>query len=212
MMAQQYQVPTGYGQPAYGQPPQHQLTQPRQQYQQQPQQYAARGDRLPPMPGMLQRPAQTEQPPRQATEQPPRQAIVRGAAPELTQDSARVAQDQSRAQDFSQRNQPSSPGWKPIHIPAPTDLGIGTNDSIPVLAQNITPPANYDLGSVMSWLDMQGVRNCQRTRLAEGYEFTCQLEGISAPISVRAIQEAEALKQLVQQVTLQKQGQRLAQR
>lgn len=190
MMAQQY--PPGYGQPSYGQPPQPQYAQPRPEYQQQPQQYAARGDRLPPMPGMLQRPAPA---------QPQREPVVRGAAPELTQDS------RSRNQDVV-----SSPGWKPIHIPSPADLGIGKNDSTPVLAQPIMPPASYDLGTVMTWLDGQGVRNCQRTRLAEGYQFTCQIEGSSAPITTRAIQEAEALKQLVQQVTLQKQGQHLAQR
>ncbi len=187
----------------YGQPPTYAAQQPPPGYGQQPQYvqqpqyapqsaggtYASRGDRLPAMPGMMQRPTPSPAPVQ-------REPVVRGAAPEMAQTTPPPA---------------SSPGWKPIAIPSPSELGIGVHESRPVMAQTITPPASYDFGTVMTWLDTLGVRSCQRTRLAEGYQFVCQLEGNSAPITVQAIQEAEALKQLVAQVTLQKKGLTLAQ-
>ncbi len=191
--------PPGYvqQQPYYGQPQQG-YGQPSQMAQNQPAIQAGRGyaasDRLPAIADMMRRPAS---PP--ATES--RQPIVRGAAPEqtLTQAPAPPA--------------PSSPGWTPIRIPTPNELGIAPVDhakTVPV--STIAMPERYDLGTVTAWLDRQGARSCNREKLAEGIQFVCSF-GVTTPaITVRGSTDEEALKKLVQEVMRHKQELTLSQR
>jgi len=193
--AQQMQggMPPGYAQPQqpyYGQPQQG-YAQQQQMLQQQPAMQTGRafasGDRLPAIPDMMRRPST---PP--ATES--RQPVVRGAAPEqaLTRAPAPAA--------------PSSPGWKPIRIPSPDEMGIASVTATkPTPVSTVALPDRYDLGSVTAWLDRQGARSCHRERLAEGIQFECSFTGNLAPIKVRGNTEEEALQKLVQEVVRQKQ-------
>lgn len=198
----------GYAQPSYGmqQPGYNVQQQPAQQYMMQPQQgysnqpaparsYAS-SDRLPAYPGMLQRPAP----------QAPSQPVIRGAAPEMASNHVPPAAP------------PASPGWKPIHIPTPDELGIASNSTRPTIPATtvsqptLTLPEQYDLGTVTSWLDTVGARSFQREKLAEGIQLNCQLDANQAPITVRGHTEKEALQKLVQEVVRQKQAVNLSQR
>jgi len=188
-------MPPGYAQqqqPYYGQPQQGYAQQQSQQQmmQQQPAMQTGRafasGDRLPAMPDMLRRqatPAVTEQ----------RQPIVRGAAPEqaLTRAPAPPAA--------------SSPGWKPIRIPSPDEMGIVPVGAKPTPVSTVALPERYDLGTVTVWLDRQGVRSCNRERLAEGVQYVCSLGANAPAITVRGNTEEEAMQKLVQEVLRQKQ-------
>ena len=187
--------PPGYvqqQQPYYGQPQQGYAQPSQQMAQNQPAIQAGRSytsnDRLPAIPDMMRRPAK---PP--VTE--PRQPLVRGAAPE-----------QALAQ-APRAPAPSSPGWTPIRIPTPTEMGIAPIEqakSTPVLT--ITLPDRYDLGSVTSWLDRLGARSCQREKLAEGVQFVCSFDTTTPTITVRGNTDEEALQKLVQEVVRRQQG------
>jgi len=176
-------------QPGYGQPSQMAQNQPALQ---------ARGygasDRLPAIPEMMRKPAA---PP--ATE--PRQPIVRGAAPEQALAQAPPA------------SRPSSPGWTPIRIPSPDELGIAPvalTKTFPV--STIATPERYDLSTVTAWLDGQGARSCQREKLAEGIQFVCSFGANTPALTVRGTTDEEALQKLVQEVVRRKQELTLSQR
>ncbi|MFT3883102.1 MAG: hypothetical protein QM703_26055 [Gemmatales bacterium] len=187
-------MPQGYAQqqqPYYGQPQQGYVQQSQQQMlQQQPANQAGRayasGDRLPAIPDMLKRPTS-------AAVKEPRQPVVRGAAPEqlMTRAPAPAA--------------PSSPGWKPIRIPSPDEMGIVAVGAKPTPVATVALPDRYDLGTVTAWLDRQGARSCHRERLAEGIQYECNFTGNLAPIKVRGSTEEEALQKLVQEVVRVKQ-------
>lgn len=186
--------PPGYvqqQQPQYGQPQQG-YGQPSQMAQNQPAIQAGRSyssnDRLPAIPDMIRRPTK---PP--ATDS--RQPLVRGAAPEqaLTQAPRAPAS--------------SSPGWTPIHIPTPVEMGIAPIEqanSTPV--STITVPDRYDLGTVTTWLDRLGARSCNREKLAEGVQFVCSFGATTPAITVRGNTDEEALRKLVQEVIRRQQG------
>jgi hypothetical protein len=195
MPMQQYQpapmqqMPQGgyYGQPG--------LAQQTQQIQYAaPTRSNASGDRLPAMPEMMQRPTA----PVAQLRQPAQQPMVRGGAPEVAQQPIAPPA-------------PSSPGWQPIRIPSPAEMGIATTVSLPAKPE-VTMPAQYDLTTVTNWLDQQDVRHMQRKKLAEGYQFSCQVDEATPAILVRGVTEAEALQQLVREVVKQKQNLLLSQR
>lgn len=188
-------MPQGYAQqpqqPYYGQPQQGYVQQSQQQMlQQQPAMQAGRsyasGDRLPAIPDMLKRPTS-------AAVKELRQPVVRGAAPE--QAMARAPAPAAH----------SSPGWKPIRIPSPDEMGIATPTAKPTPVSTVALPDRYDLGTVTAWLDRQGARSCHRERLAEGIQYECNFTGNLAPINVRGSTEEEALQKLVQEVVRVKQ-------
>ncbi len=185
------QMPQGgyYGQPGLAQQAQ------QIQYNAAPQRSYASADRLPAMPEMMQRPmSPVPQQPRQFAQQP----TVRGSAPEVAQ--------QTRTAPA-----PSSAGWQPIRIPSPSEIGIATTVSMPSVPE-LAMPAQFDLATVTTWLDQQGVRHYQRQRLAEGFQFSCSVDEASSPIQVRGATEADALQQLVQEVVKQKQSGLLSRR
>lgn len=187
-------MPQGYAQPQqpyYGQPQQGYVQQSQQQMlQQQPANQAGRafasGDRLPAIPDMMKRPTAPA-----VIES--RQPMVRGAAPEqaLTSASAPAAS--------------SSPGWKPIRIPSPDEMGIVQVGAKPTPVATVALPDRYDLGTVTAWLDRQGARSCHRERLAEGIQFECSFTNSLPPIKVRGNTDEEALQKLVQEVVRVKQ-------
>ena len=154
-------------------------------------------DRLPAIPDMMRRPTATPPPQEQ------RQPIVRGGAP-----------DQTALQSRPTPPAPSSPGWTPIRIPTPNEMGIGSGESkhTPTPVTTIALPDRYDLSTVTTWLDRQGARSCQREKLAEGIQFVCNF-GTGAPaIMVRGNTDEEALQRLVQEVVRRKQELTLSQR
>lgn len=176
------QMPQGgyYGQPGLAQQTQQiQYAAPARSY--------ASGDRLPAMPEMMQRPTAPVAQLRQPTQQP----MVRGGAPEVAQQPIAPPA-------------PSSPGWQPIRIPSPAEMGIATTVSLPAKPE-MAMPAQYDLTTVTNWLDQQDIRHMQRKKLPEGYQFTCQVDEASPAIQVRGTTEADALQQLVREVVKQKQ-------
>jgi hypothetical protein len=146
---------------------------------------AVASDRLPAMPEMLQRPA-----PQQA--RPP---IIRGAAPEET-----AARQPVPPRPVAQVD------WKPIRIPTPSQLGIPANEPTQVATLPVATaalPERYDLATVTAWLDSQGVRSCQRERLAEGVRYACTFASAGQPeqtLSARGATDEDALKGLVQEV------------
>lgn len=160
--------------------------------QNQPAMQAARGyvsnDRLPAMPDMMRRPAATNAPAEN------RQPIVRGAAPE-----------QASAPPANHPPPASSPGWTPIRIPTPIELGILTSQTKETPVSTVALPERYDLGTVSSWLDRQGARSCLREKLPEGIQFVCNMGANTPTITVRGVTEEAALQKLVQEVVKSKQ-------
>jgi hypothetical protein len=193
MPMQQYQsAPMQQQGGYYGQPG---LAQQTQQIQYAaPARSNASGDRLPAMPEMMQRPTAPVAQHRQPTQQP----MVRGGAPEVAQQPIAPPA-------------PSSPGWQPIRIPSPAEMGIATTVSLPAKPE-VALPAQYDLTTVTNWLDQQDIRHMQRKKLPEGYQFTCQVDEATPAILVRGVTETEALQQLVREVMKQKQNLLLSQR
>jgi hypothetical protein len=165
--------------------------QPAGQFQpasQAPRSYAS-NDRLPAMPGMLQRPVQ------QAAQPPAvRQPVIRAAAPEQ-----QPAVAQHRQAD-----------WKPIRIPTPSELGILVKQTRTLPVNTVELPERYDLATVTLWLDRMDVRSVQRDKLLEGYQYSCLLgEG---QVTVQGATDQLALQKLVQEVARQKQNTMLSQR
>lgn len=179
------------GYPQQGMPPQGYAMQPAQQFQpagQAPRSYAG-NDRLPAMPGMLQRPVQQAAQP-QANHPP----VIRAAAPE--QQPALVQNRQAE--------------WKPIRIPTPAEMGILVKQTRTRPVSTVELPERYDLGTVTTWLDRMDVRSVKRDKLAEGYQYSCILgEG---QVTVQGATEEQALQRLVQEVARQKQNITLSQR
>ncbi len=172
--------PPGYPQqqPAQWQPP--------SSYQNQPAMQTGRiytgNDRLPAMPDMMRRPAATSQPPEN------RQPLVRGGPPEsISPPSA------------------SSPGWTPIRIPTPAEMGIAQASAKPTPSNSINLPDRYDIGTITNWLDRQGAKSCQREKLAEGVQYVCSFNTNTPSIAVRGVTDEDALQKLVQEVVRRKQ-------
>lgn len=154
----------------------------------------ASSDRLPAMPDMLRRPAMNL-----AAEN--RQPIVRGGAPE-----------QAFTPPLRQPVAASSPGWTPIRIPTPSELGILTSQTKTKPLNMVALPERYDLATVTSWLDRQGVRSCLREKLPEGVQLVCNLGANETAITVRGMTDEEALQKLVQEVVRRLQATTLSQR
>lgn len=174
-----------------GMPPQGYAMQPAQQFQpaSQTQRSYASNDRLPAMPGMLQRPVQQASQP-QANRQP----VIRAAAPEQ-----QPAVAQNRQAD-----------WKPIRIPSPSEMGILVKQTRTLPVSTVELPDRYDLGTVTTWLDRMDVRSVKRDKLVEGYQYSCLVgEG---QVTVQGATEEQALQKLVQEVARQKQSITLSQR
>lgn len=155
----------------------------------------ASNDRLPAMPEMMRRPAATQS----AGES--RQPLVRGGAPEQ---ASRVPQNPPVTQ--------SSPGWTPIRIPTPSELGILTSQSKTRPASNVELPERYDMATVTGWLDRVGARSCLREKLPEGVHFVCSFSANEQAIMVRGNTDEEALQRLVQEVVRRQQATTLSRR
>lgn len=192
MPVQQMPAQQMMGYPQQGMQPQGYAMQPAQQFQPAPQatrSYAS-NDRLPAMPGMLQRPAQQPVNPPSV-----RQPIIRAAAPDAQQPA------------LAQRQQAD---WKPIRIPTPVEAGILVKQTRTLPVGTVELPERYELGTVTAWLDRMDVRSVKRDKLAEGYQYSCHLgEG---QVTVQGATEELALQKLVQEVARQKQGVSLSQR
>jgi hypothetical protein len=200
---------------------------PRQQYAGQP--YAGQpyggngrgmgGDRLPPQPDLMRRPAaslaqQTNAAPlrQQSANQQP---LIRGGAPE---EPTTAAAPQRPVQASSAQG---TSLWKPIRVPTPSELGIATAEAVtanPQAAPNslfiassesprLEMPARFDFGTVSSWLDSQGAKMCQREKLVEGVQIHCsfaQRGQDDRVFSVRGVNDEAALRELVRQVAVWK--------